>query len=55
MLQQHPQAGQVIDDAGLRKWRVAGTPYILLYRDAGTALRIVRVMHAAQDWRGDLP
>ena len=55
MLQQHPQAGQVIDDEGLRKWRVAGTPYILLYRDTGSSLRIVRVMHAAQDWRGALP
>ncbi|MEO7170597.1 MAG: type II toxin-antitoxin system RelE/ParE family toxin [Sphingomonas sp.] len=55
MLQQHPQAGQMIDDEGLRKWRVARTPYILLYRDTGTLLHIVRVMHAAQDWRGELP
>ncbi len=55
MLQQHPQAGQMVDDDGLRKWRVARTPYILLYRDTGTTLRIVRVMHAAQDWQSELP
>jgi toxin ParE1/3/4 len=53
MLQQHPQAGQMIDDDGMRKWRVARTPYILLYRDTGTILRIVRVMHAAQDWQSE--
>lgn len=55
MLQQHPQAGPMIDDEGVRKWRVARTPYILLYRDAGSVLRVIRVMHAAQDWQSDLP
>jgi len=45
----------MIDDEGLRKWRVAQTPYILLYRDTGTVLRVLRVMHAAQDWHGELP
>jgi toxin ParE1/3/4 len=54
MLLQYPQAGPVIDDSGLRKWRVAKTPYILFYRPTETELRIVRVIHAAQDWQKEL-
>lgn len=54
MLSRHPQAGPVIDDSGLRKWRVPKTPYILFYRLAETELRIVRVIHAAQDWQKEI-
>jgi len=54
MLLRHPQAGPVIDDSGLRKWRVASTPYILFYRFTDTELRIVRVIHAAQDWQKEI-
>ena len=54
MLLRHPQAGPVIDDSGLRKWRVPRTPYILFYRFTDTELRIVRVIHAAQDWQKEI-
>jgi toxin ParE1/3/4 len=54
MLLRHPHAGPVVDDSGLRKWRVARTPYILFYRPTETELRIVRVIHAAQDWRKEI-
>ena len=50
-LLRHPHAGPVIDISGLRKWRAARTPYILFYRATETELRILRVIHAAQDWQ----
>ncbi len=37
--------------AGMRKWRVAGFPKILIfYQEIGDSVRIVRVVHAAADW-----
>ena len=37
--------------AGLRKWRVRDFPNLLIfYRESSEAIRIVRVLHAAQDW-----
>ena len=37
--------------AELRKWRVKGFPKILIfYQTSPQAVRIVRVLHAAQDW-----
>jgi len=50
-LQSHPEAGEAIEESNLRKWRVADTPYILLYRVTSRAIRISRVVHAARDWR----
>jgi toxin ParE1/3/4 len=49
-LANNPEAGQRVS-ARTRKWRVGGTPYLLFYRVDGTHLRIVRLMHAARDWR----
>ena len=45
-----PDAGPVVG-MRLRKWRVTGTPYLLFYRPEGASIRIVRVVHAARDWR----
>ena len=50
-LRGHPEAGEAIEETALRKWRVTGTPYILLYRVTDRAIRIARVVHAARDWR----
>lgn len=46
-----PRLGTPID-IGLRKWRARRTPFILLYRVSETQVEIARVVHAAQDWRG---
>jgi len=47
-----PRAGQLIEDAPpLRKWRIARTPYSLIYREESDGIRVLRVVHAAQDWR----
>jgi toxin ParE1/3/4 len=55
-LAQTPNLGpRVISDnadlATIRKWRVDGFPKVLLfYRPTGTGIRVIRVLHAAQDW-----
>jgi plasmid stabilization system protein ParE len=49
-----PGIGSPAGHAGIRKWPVKGTRFLLLYhvlRD-GT-LEILRVCHTAQDWRSE--
>ncbi|WP_420542780.1 type II toxin-antitoxin system RelE/ParE family toxin [Sphingomonas naphthae] len=46
-----PHAGQRLEDTAARKWTVRGTNYVLLYRVIGERLDILRVHHAAEDWR----
>lgn len=43
-----PRAGPVTRP-GVRKWRVAGTPYLIFYRIARDHVRVLRVRHGAQD------
>nr|WP_238527638.1 type II toxin-antitoxin system RelE/ParE family toxin [Pseudoxanthomonas spadix] len=35
---------------GTREWRVARTPYLLVYRQGVDALEVLHVWHEAQDW-----
>jgi plasmid stabilization system protein ParE len=49
-LAQNPEAGERIAGT-LRKWRVAGSPYLLFYRPSPGVLRISRVVHGARGWR----
>ncbi len=46
-----PLAGPGILKTTQRKWRVKATPYILLYRPDHHVLRILHVVHDAQDWQ----
>ena len=48
-LLQWPRAGQTSLESQHRKWRVARTPYSLIYSETTTGIRIVRATHAAQD------
>ncbi len=48
-LLQHPKAGPAVERTAFRKWRVPQTPYIFVYRVTPAELRIVRVVHAAQN------
>ena len=45
----YPQAGQKLEEKRHRRWRIAGTPYSLIYREARDGLRIVTVKHASQE------
>jgi len=48
ILQDHPRAGPVNAGGKRRKWRVAGTPYLLFYRVKPDEVRVLRVIHSAQ-------
>jgi toxin ParE1/3/4 len=50
-LADHPYAGADIG-GGVRKWHVARTSYVLLYRVADDTVQILRVRHVREDWRG---
>ena len=51
LLAERPKLGPVVEDSEYRKWRIAKTKHILIYRIDGQTLRISRVVHSAQDWR----
>ncbi|URW77034.1 type II toxin-antitoxin system RelE/ParE family toxin [Sphingomonas donggukensis] len=48
VLRDVPLAGPATVEGHRRKWRVAGTQYIIFYRVAATEVRILRVIHGAQ-------
>jgi toxin ParE1/3/4 len=53
---QTPGMGMAFDTnnpqlAGIRKWRVKGFPkFLIFYQTSPDAIRVVRVLHSAQDW-----
>lgn len=53
-LADHPGAGPVLDGA-VRKWRVRGTDYVILYRRADDGVEILRMHHGRRDWRPHRP
>ena len=46
----NPKIGRVIAKAGVRKWTVRHTPFLLLYTVRGNEIEIRRVRHGAADW-----
>jgi toxin ParE1/3/4 len=51
LLAERPKLGPVVEDSDFRKWPIAKTKHILLYRIDVETLRISRVAHGARDWR----
>jgi len=49
-----PERGRAGRISGTRELVVTGLPYIIVYRFEGTVIRILRVLHGAQQWPGDL-
>jgi toxin ParE1/3/4 len=47
-----PYAGPVTARGDRRKWRVPKTEYVLFYRPVGDHIRILRVLHGAQEQAG---
>lgn len=45
-----PMLGARADRHGARKWRVPGTPFILLYDVAADRLAVLSVSHARSNW-----
>ncbi|WLS06445.1 type II toxin-antitoxin system RelE/ParE family toxin [Shinella oryzae] len=50
-----PASGRVGRIAGTRELVINGTPYIAAYTVAETTVRILRVLHGAQEWPENLP
>lgn len=49
-LAEYPKAGPVLEGE-VRKWLVQRTDYVLLYRQTGDGVEILRLHHAKRDWR----
>ncbi|TPG56624.1 type II toxin-antitoxin system RelE/ParE family toxin [Sphingomonas glacialis] len=45
-----PAAGPMIPEVDARKWRVAPTHYILLYRVTDAHIEVLRIRHARENW-----
>jgi addiction module RelE/StbE family toxin len=54
-LTQFPEIGRPGRIEGTRELVISGTPYIAAYRIAGETVRILRVLHGAQQWPDELP
>ncbi len=54
-LQDFPESGRPGRIAGTRELVVSGTQYVAAYAVTETAVRILRVLHGAQQWPDALP
>ena len=50
-----PEMGPTGRTEGTRELVIQRTPYIVAYRVTGKVIRILRVLHGAQQWPPDLP
>ncbi|RJT28477.1 type II toxin-antitoxin system RelE/ParE family toxin [Mesorhizobium waimense] len=54
-LRDFPESGRPGRIAGTRELVVTGTPYVAAYLVTETTVRILRVLHGAQQWPGAPP
>lgn len=54
-LPQFPEMGRLGRIAGTRELIIQRTPYIAVYDVRKRAIRVLRVLHGAQKWPGELP
>ncbi|MGD0521015.1 MAG: type II toxin-antitoxin system RelE/ParE family toxin [Terracidiphilus sp.] len=53
-LKQFPEMGRPGRIEGTRELVISNTPYIAAYRIAGHTVRILRLLHGAQQWPDDV-
>ncbi len=53
LLTRFPEGGRPGRVEGTREWVVRRTHYVMAYRVVGTTVRILRVLHSAQQWPED--
>jgi plasmid stabilization system protein ParE len=51
VLMRHPRLGPVVGGSDYRKLRLGPLPFVLVYQISGDAIDILRLHHAASDWR----
>lgn len=54
-LAQFPEMGRSGRIEGTRELVIASMPYIAAYRIIGNTVRILRVLHGAQQWPNEMP
>jgi len=54
-LARFPESGRPGRVEGTRELVIDRTPYVAAYRVAGGTVRILRVLHGAQQWPDDIP
>ena len=54
-IQNFPESGRPGRIAGTRELIVSGTPYVAAYAVTETTVRVLRVLHGAQQWPDALP
>jgi len=54
-LAQFPEMGRPGRIEGTRELVISGTPYIAAYRIEGDTVRVLRVLHGAQQWPDQMP
>lgn len=54
-LQDFPESGRTGRLPGTRELVIVGTPYVAAYQLTQGRVRILRVLHGAQQWPDDLP
>jgi toxin ParE1/3/4 len=54
-LERFPEMGRPGRIEGTRELVISGTPYIAAYRIVGDTVRILRLLHGAQQWPGEMP
>ncbi|MBY3095197.1 type II toxin-antitoxin system RelE/ParE family toxin [Rhizobium laguerreae] len=54
-LQDFPESGRPGRIVGTRELVVSGTPYVAAYSVTKTTVRVLRVLHGAQQWPDALP
>ena len=54
-LAEFPESGRAGRIDGTRELVISRTPYTAVYRIAGNAIRVLRVLHGAREWPEELP
>jgi toxin ParE1/3/4 len=54
-LARFPEMGRAGRIEGTRELVISGTPYIAAYRIVDDTVRVLRVLHGAQQWPGEMP
>ncbi|WP_339026445.1 type II toxin-antitoxin system RelE/ParE family toxin [Bradyrhizobium symbiodeficiens] len=54
-LVEFPESGRPGRVAGTRELVIVGTPYVAAYTVTESSIRILRVLHGAQNWPDELP